>query len=166
MKTIYVVRHAKSSWDAIDLPDEKRPLLAKGKQRTKKVIEYLKENHILVDQIMSSHAVRAYETAKLLAHGLKYPVEKIIINSQIYHADGEGILNQLYDLPDRIGSVMIVGHNPSLTDFINLFLKSPVENLPTSGVVSFSFDTDNWEKIPLASRKTNFILFPKELPDK
>ncbi len=76
------------------------------------------------------------------------------------------ILNQFYDLPDRFDSVMIVGHNPSLTDFVNLFLKSPIENLPTSGVVSFTFDTDKWEKLADAGRKTNFVLFPKELPDK
>jgi phosphohistidine phosphatase len=60
---------------------------------------------------------------------------------------------------------MIVGHNPSLTDFVNLFLKSPIDNLPTSGVVSFSFETDSWEKIPAARRKTNFILIPKEMQD-
>lgn len=150
----------------IDIPDEQRPLLEKGKKRTKKVIDYLLENHIKVDYIISSHAVRAQETAKILAHALKYPIENIKIDSQIYHADGDAILNQFYDLPDRFDSVMIVGHNPSLTDFVNLFLKSPIDNLPTSGVVSFSFDTDHWEKVPAASQRTNFILFPKELPGK
>ena len=166
MKTIYIVRHAKSSWNTVDIPDEQRPLLEKGKKRTKKVIDYLHENHIKVDYIISSHAVRAHETARILAHGLKYPVENIKIDSHIYYADGDSILNQFYDLPDSYDSVMIVGHNPSLTDFVNLFLKTPIENLPTSGVVSFSFETDHWEKVPVASRKTNFILFPKEMTDK
>jgi len=166
MKTIYIVRHAKSSWNTVDIPDEQRPLLEKGKKRTKKVIDYLHENHIKVDYIISSHAVRAHETAKILAHALKYPIENIKIDSQIYYANGDALLNQFYDLPDRFDSVMIVGHNPSLTDFVNLFLKSPVENLPTSGVVSFSFDTDHWDKVPVAGRNTNFILFPKELPEK
>jgi phosphohistidine phosphatase len=166
MKTLYIVRHAKSSWNTIDIPDEQRPLMEKGKKRTKKVIDYLHENHIKVDYIISSHAVRAHETARILAHGLKYPVENIKIDSHIYYADGDSILNQFYDLPDSYDSVMIVGHNPSLTDFVNLFLKTPIENLPTSGVVSFSFETDHWEKVPVASRKTNFILFPKEMTDK
>jgi phosphohistidine phosphatase len=166
MKTIYIIRHAKSSWNTADMPDEQRPLMEKGKKRTKKVIDFLHENHIRVDYIISSHAVRAYETAKILAHALKYPIENIKIDPQIYHANGDAILSQFYDLPDRYDSVMIVGHNPSLTDFVNLFLKSPIDNLPTSGVVSFSFDTEHWEKVPLASRKTNFILFPKELPVK
>ncbi len=124
------------------------------------------ENHIKVDYIISSHAVRALETAKILAHALKYPIENIKVDSHIYHANGDAILNQFHDLPDRFDSVMIVGHNPSLTDFVNLFLDSPIENLPTSGVVSFSFDTDHWEKVPVSDRKTNFILFPKEMPEK
>ena len=166
MKTLYIVRHAKSSWNTIDIPDEQRPLMEKGKKRTKKVIDYLHENHIKVDYIISSHAVRAHETARILAHGLKYPVENIKIDSHIYYADGDSILNQFYDLPDSYDSVMIVGHNPSLTDFVNLFLKTPIENLPTSGVVSFSFETDHWDKVPVANRKTNFILFPKEMTEK
>jgi len=166
MKTIYIVRHAKSSWNAIGMPDEQRPLLEKGKKRTQKVIDLLDKNQIKVDLIISSHTVRALETAKILANALKYPIGKIKIDSQIYHANGNDILNQLYGLPDRYESVMIIGHNPSLTDFVNLFLKSPIENLPTSGVVSFTFETDNWEKLAIAGRKTNFILFPKELAGK
>lgn len=166
MKTIYVIRHAKSSWNMIDIPDEQRPLLEKGKKRTGKVIDYLNENHIRVDYIISSHAVRAHETAKILAQALKYPIENIKIDSNIYHANSNTILNQFYDLPDRFNSVMIVGHNPSLTDFVNLFLDSPIENLPTSGVVSFSFTTDEWGKVSVSHRKTNFILFPKEMPGK
>jgi phosphohistidine phosphatase len=165
VKTIYIVRHAKSSWNTPDLPDEKRLLLEKGKKRTKKVIDYLHANDIQVDYIISSHAVRALETAKLLAHALKYPADNIKVDSQIYFANGDSLVNQFYDLPKRYNSVMIVGHNPSLTDFVNLFLNPSIDNLPTSGVVSISFDTDHWEEVPVASRRTNFILFPKELPE-
>lgn len=164
MKTIYIVRHAKSSWDKIDLPDEKRPLMEKGKKRTKKAIRYLEEKLTTVNYIISSPAVRAYETAKILALGLKYPLEDIKIDPQLYHADGDSIFDQICDLPDRFNSVMIVGHNPSLTDLANRLLITPIENLPTSGIVSISFDADNWKKVPVSVRRTNFILFPKELP--
>ena len=164
-KELFVLRHAKSSWK-IDMPDEKRPLMEKGKKRTKKVIDYLLEKHIKVDYIITSHAVRAHETAKILAHALKYPLENIKVDPQIYHAGGDSILDQFYDLPDRYDSVMIVGHNPSLTDLVNFFLTPAIDNLPTSGVVSITFDTDHWEKVPASARKTNFILFPKELQEK
>jgi len=162
MKTIYIVRHAKSSWDQLDLPDEKRPLMEKGKKRTKKVIDYFQNKNITVDYIISSHAVRAYETAKILAHGLKYPEDRIKIDPGIYHDNGDSLIERFFELPDQLDSVLLVGHNPTLTDFVNHFLKNPIENLPTSGVVSISFDTGHWEKIPLAKRKENFILFPKE----
>jgi phosphohistidine phosphatase len=165
MKTIYIARHAKSSWNKKDLPDEKRPLLEKGKKRTKKVIDFLLKKDIKVDYIISSHAVRAYETAKIFAHALKYPVDQIKIDSHIYFATGDSLMDQFFDLSGRFNSVMIVGHNPTLTDFVNQFLKEPIDNLPTSGVVSISFDTDQWEQIPLAKKKTNFILFPKEMED-
>ncbi|NTV82928.1 MAG: hypothetical protein HGA23_01330 [Bacteroidales bacterium] len=165
MKTIYIVRHAKSSWDQVDTPDEQRPLMEKGKKRTKKVIDFLHHNKVEVDYIISSHAVRALETARILAHALKYPKENIKIDKHVYFASGSSLIDQFFDLPERFNSVMIVGHNPSLTDFSNQFLATPIDNLPTSGVVSISFDTDKWEKIPLAARKTNFVLIPKELPE-
>jgi phosphohistidine phosphatase len=166
MKTVYFVRHAKSSWDTAGLPDEKRPLLEKGKKRTKKVIDFLHEKNVKIDYIISSHATRAYETAKILAHSLKYPVENIKIDPHIYFADGDSLMDQFYDLPDRYESVMIVGHNPSLTDLVNTFIKEHIDNLPTSGVVSISFETGRWDEVPMARRHTNFILFPKELPEK
>jgi phosphohistidine phosphatase len=165
MKTIYIVRHAKSSWDRADLADEERPLMEKGRKRTRKVIDYLVENNVKVDYIISSHAVRAHETAKLIATGIKFPVEQIVTDHQIYHADSDGILSLCYGFPEQFDSVMIVGHNPTLTDFANFFLDSPVDNIPTSGVISIIFNTDRWNRIPVVSRKTNFILFPKELPD-
>lgn len=163
MKTIYIVRHAKSSWDEIDRPDETRPLVEKGRKRTEKIIDYLIKHKVHVDYILASHAVRAYETAKILAHGLNYPIEEIKTDPHLYFADGDGILSRFYDLPDSIDSVMIAGHNPAMTDFANFFLDKPLESLPTSGVVSISFDTGKWNEIPLAKRTLNFILFPKEL---
>jgi phosphohistidine phosphatase len=165
MKTIFVVRHAKSSWDISDIPDIKRPLLEKGKKRTKKVIDYLLDNSILVDYIISSHALRALDTAKILAHALKYQ-DDIKIDSHLYYADGDSIINQFFDLSDRYQSVMIVGHNPALTDFVNHYLDKPIDNLPTSGIVSISFDTEHWDKVPTATHKVNFMLFPKELEKK
>jgi phosphohistidine phosphatase len=163
MKTIYIVRHAKSSWDNPDLPDEKRPLLEKGINRTRKVARYLLRQHIPLDFIVTSHAVRAYETARLLAEGLDFPVSRIHIKPEIYHSVADQIPALFLDLPDNIAHVMIVGHNPSFTDLVNLYLPKAIESLPTSGVVSISFETDSWEKIPLAKSMVNFIIFPDKL---
>jgi phosphohistidine phosphatase len=165
MKTIYIVRHAKSSWNTAGLADEQRPLLEKGIKRTKKVIDCLHRRNISIDYIISSHAIRAHETAIILARALKYPTEEIKVDPHLYFTDSDRIMDQFYDLPDRYDSVMLVGHNPAMTGFVNQFLDEPIENLPTSGIVSISFETEKWEEIPLAKHKTNFMIFPKELPD-
>jgi phosphohistidine phosphatase len=161
MKTVYIVRHAKSSWKDAHLTDEQRPLLEKGKKRTKKTIDHLHEKRIKVDYIISSHAVRALETAKILAHALRYPAENIKTDPHVYFSDGDRIYNLIYDLPSQYDSVMIVGHNPALTDFVNQFLDPRIDNLPTSGVVSISFQTDQWADVPTANFKVNFYIYPK-----
>lgn len=163
MKTLYIVRHAKSSWEFSELSDEERPLLEKGKKRTRKVVNYLLDKKIKPDVIISSHAVRALETAKIIAHAVGYPLEDIRISKQVYHASADRLYDQFFDLDNKLESLMIVGHNPGFTSFANHFLEKKIEWLPTSGVVSISFDTPFWENIPMAKRKTNFVLIPKEL---
>lgn len=162
MKTIYIVRHAKSSWKE-PVPDDQRPLLEKGKKRTKKIIDFLHEKDVSVDLILSSHAARALETARILAHALKYPKEKIMVDSRLYYSDGQAIFNHFYGLPGNVESVMLVGHNPALTDFVNHFLNNKIDNLPTSGVVCLVFDTDTWEDIPLVGGKVDFMAFPRDM---
>jgi phosphohistidine phosphatase len=163
MKTVLIVRHAKSSLDINDIPDIKRPLTEKGKKRTKKVIDFLLEKDIKVDYILTSHAVRALETARFLAHALKYPQEDIKSDPSIYYSDGKGILNLFYDLPKRFKSIMIVGHNPSLSEFVNRYLSEPVDHIPTSGVVCISFHTDNWDDVPKAGFTVDFVFFPRNV---
>lgn len=163
MKTLLLVRHAKSSWQYPEVSDEQRPLLEKGKKRTKKVIDYLLGEDVKVDLIISSHAVRAHETARIIAHALGYPEDKIIISKQLYHASAEKLYDQFFDLSDDINTMMMVGHNPTFTNFANQFLEEKIDWLPTSGIVSITFKTDFWINLPMAARQTNFVVAPKEL---
>jgi len=163
MKTLYIVRHAKSSWKCPELPDDERPLLEKGKKRTRKIIDFLLDKNVTVDLIISSHATRALETAKIIGHALGYPEENILISRQVYHANADQLYDQFFDLSDDINSLMIVGHNPTFTNFANQFLDKKIDWLPTSAVVSISFDTPLWVNLPLAKRTTNFVAIPKEL---
>lgn len=166
MKTIYILRHAKSSWDFPHLTDEERPLIDKGKKRTRLINEYLIENKISINLILSSHAVRAFDTAKIVARAIGNPLDEIKINKMIYHSNEENIVDQFYDLSDDISSVMVVGHNPTLTNFVNLFLDEKIEWLPTSGLVSISFHTDQWVKLSQAKFTTNFVITPSKLKNK
>jgi len=163
MKTLYIVRHAKSSWDEPGLADHDRPLIAAGIKKTNLIIDYLKNKNVLPDLIISSSATRAKNTAFLIAKGLGYPLAEVIVDVKMYHASPEAILNELYALPDNVSSVMIFGHNPTLTYFVNQFLEPTIVNLPTSGVVTIEFATDNWTEIGAAKFRNLFTVFPKML---
>ncbi|MCK4677392.1 MAG: hypothetical protein KAT48_04610, partial [Bacteroidales bacterium] len=101
-----------------------------------------------------------YETARIIAHGLGYPDNKIELHNGIYHADTDVLLDQLFGIDDQFKSVMIVGHNPGFTRFANYFLNGEIDWLPTSGVVRIDFDTDKWHEIMDAAHSTGFIVFP------
>lgn len=164
MKTLIIVRHAKSSWEFPDLVDSQRPLLDKGKKRTKKVIDHLmKMQFHKPDLIISSHAVRALETARMMARGFEYPENQIIQSKTVYEGDKDLITDQLYGLDDDIESVMIVGHNPALTSFVNQWLEKPIEWLPTSGVIVLRIPVKKWVDISLHKASSFLKVFPKEI---
>jgi phosphohistidine phosphatase len=165
MKTLYIVRHAKSSWDFPDLPDLDRPIIEKGIYNTKKIAAELKSRKVIVDHIISSHAKRARETAKIIAAGINYPIEKIEISEHIYEHSDDDVLEVISGVDDDMISLMIFGHNPTFTQLANRFLEDQIELLPTSGVVSINFETDRWSEIPEVNHKTNFKIFPKQLND-
>ncbi|MBS4057833.1 MAG: histidine phosphatase family protein [Bacteroidales bacterium] len=163
MKTLLVVRHAKSSWEFPELPDHERPLTDKGKKRTKKVIDFLIAKDIKPDFVISSSALRARETARYISKALGYPKDDIKVDPALYHADAEQLFDQFMDISDAFQTLMIVGHNPALTNFVNCFLQPPIDWLPTSGVVCLSFDTIRWENIRQAGCNIEFVVFPKLL---
>ena len=115
MKTVYIVRHAKSSWDEPGVDDHGRPLLAAGIKKTKLVIDFLKNKNVMPDLMITSSALRAKDTAFLIANGLGYTHSDIIVDEKMYHASPDSIMDELYALDDEINSVMIFGHNPTLT---------------------------------------------------
>jgi phosphohistidine phosphatase len=163
MKTLYLVRHAKSSWETTGLTDEERPLLPKGIEKTKKIVGFFLGKGIKPDLIISSHAVRAYETAKILAKGTGYPLENIMIEHRVYEGSYDRILDVIYGTAGNINSLMIVGHNPTITGLVNLFLHPGIEDMRTSAVASITFDTEKWEEIPSKEAKMEFFIYPRML---
>ena len=163
MKTLYLVRHAKSSWGHPGLTDFNRPLLDTGIKRNRKIIRYLNEKNISVDLIIASPAVMTLETAKLIASGIDYPIENICQEPVLYEAGLNDYLNVIYDAPDEINSLMVVGHNFTITHVANFFLGPEIEMLPTSGLVAISFNTEHWKEIPSVKPEQLFVVFPKML---
>ncbi len=163
MKTLLIVRHGKSAWDDPNLKDHDRTLLPKGIVRTNKVADYFVRKKIKPNLIVSSSALRALETSKILAAKLNYPTELIRIESDIYHQGSEYLMELLYGLPNDVKSVMLVGHNPTFIHFANKFLDVQIDALPTTGAVSISFLTEKWEEINMATKNTNFVIAPRML---
>jgi len=160
MKTLYLVRHAKSSWETEGLADDQRPLMPKGIKKTKLIVDFLVKRETKIDLIISSQAVRAFETARILAKGIHYPVDKIKIERKIYDGLYDRILDVIYGTGNESDSLMMVGHNPTITSVANLFLHPGIEDMPTSAVVCLSFDTGKWESIPSVVAKKEFVVFP------
>jgi len=163
MKTLYLVRHAKSSWDHPELKDIERPLIDSGITKTKKIIGHFNKKQVTAGLIISSPAVRALETARLIADGIAYPVEKIRIEQAIYEAAVDDYIDVITTCPDEVSSLMIFGHNPTITYVANFFLSKKIELVPTSGVVSVIFDTDQWSGITEIKPSKESVIFPKML---
>jgi len=162
-KTVILMRHGKSSWADFNVGDHERQLLDVGIKKTKKVAVYLKDKNIFPDMILSSTATRAFETAKIIASQIGYPIDKIKTSKNIYHAGADEIFDEIFQFDNDIESVMIFGHNPTFTDFVNIYQRPQIDNLPTSAVASISFKTDKWENVPMAKAKMEFLISPKML---
>jgi len=163
MKTVFLVRHGKASHDDALLEDIKRPLTAEGRKRTKRIARYLADKNIGIEKLITSPAVRAFETAKILACELEISPADFIIENTIYEAMPDQIFNVLFALPDDVNRVMIVGHNPALSLFASHFMHSPFDSLPTSGVVSLHFNTGSWTETGICKAEVAFMIFPSML---
>ena len=161
MKTIYLVRHAKSSWDNPRLPDFSRPLNKRGKRDAPFMGEQLNEMEINPDLIISSPAKRAKKTAINIAEKIRYPKKKILFKEEIYEASEKTLLDVIKKLDDKLDSVMIFAHNPGLTQLNNFISKKYIDNIPTSGVVALEYDNE-WSKVGKNSCKFLFFEYPKK----
>ena len=167
MKTVYLVRHAKSSWDNPEQSDYERPLNERGKRDAPRMGKRLKEKEIVLNLMLSSPAKRALATCKRIAEVLGYPQEKIKTDQELYHADEEKILSVIQNLKDKHNSVMIFSHNPGLTDFVNAFMpdEAVIENIPTCGIVALDIEVESWKQATWGQAKLLFFDFPKSKDD-
>lgn len=161
MKTLYLMRHAKSSWSFDDLSDKQRPLNDRGRDDAPLMGEALAKRNIRLDLLVSSPAVRAMSTAALVAHELEYPTEKINVIEAIYEATVPDLLTVVRELPDEAESVLLVGHNNTLTEFANLLSPSSIPDMPTAAIVCLKFSTDHWTRVDRANAEYYFFDKPK-----
>jgi len=163
MKTLYLLRHAKSSWNFDELSDQERPLNDRGRDDAPRMGQALAKRGIRPEAVVSSPAVRAMSTAVLVARELEYPHDKIVVEPDIYGADADGLLTIIRNLPNAAGSVLLVGHNPTLTDTANELSPSEVNEMPTAAVVCLRFSCDRWEDVSKANAEFYFFDYPRNV---
>jgi phosphohistidine phosphatase len=167
MKTLYVIRHAKSSWDELNLSDFERPLNERGKRDAPRMGVRLKIKGVLPDTIISSSAKRAFSTAKRIAKVIGFPKDKIKTDRELYHAGEETILSVLRTIKSKHNIVFLVGHNPGLTDFVNTLRSDDIdiENIPTCGLVMFEIDIETWDQLQWGTARQTWFDYPKSKDD-
>ena len=134
-KTLFIVRHAKSSWKDQSLSDIDRPLNQRGRRDAPEMGRRLQLRRVSVGVLISSPAVRAVRTAEAIAGKIRYPVRRIVTDDLLYGATEEDILDLVSSLEGTLNTAMLVSHNPVLTDLANCFSTDVIDNVPTCGIL-------------------------------
>ena len=161
MKTLILVRHAKSSWDTPGLSDFDRPLNEKGKKDAPEMAKRLKDKEIKVDLLVSSPAKRARKTAKYFAETYGLKKEDIQLVEDLYLATPEAFQKAVQSLNDKNAVVTLFSHNPGITEFANSLTNVRIDDMPTCSVFATSVDTENWSDFSKAEKKFLFFDYPK-----
>lgn len=163
MKRLVIVRHSKAEEHKFGMRDFDRKLEKRGQKEAAFIAEKLKEKQIKPDLIISSSAVRAFQSSLLHAEVLQYPKEKIIMADFIYdHFDVEDLREVLVESAKRAQTVFVFGHNPTLADLAYDLSGNFNEALPTSGAIGLEFSFDDWAKIKKKTGKIVFFEYPKK----
>ncbi|SRX55979.1 histidine phosphatase family protein [Aequorivita sp. CIP111184] len=160
MKTLYLVRHAKSSWKH-DVDDHKRPLKDRGVRDGRLVSKKVKAEVEPPQKIISSDATRAFLTAQFFKKALNISDANFETNHELYDFSGQNVMRIIKSLDDNLDTVMIVGHNHAFTSVANMLGNSYIENVPTCGFVMLQFDEKKWSDI--TTGKTVKTIFPRDL---
>ena len=162
MKTLYIVRHAKSSWKYPNLDDFERPLNKRGRKNAPFMGTILKKLKVAPDLVMSSPANRAAMTARMIAAKINYPLEKSRYSESIYEFSENALIQVIKQIDDSVKKAMVVGHNPAANGLANYIGDQPIGNIPTSGVFCVELDISSWENISEHCGKLKFFEYPKK----
>jgi len=161
MKTLFLIRHAKSSWGNTALPDKDRPLNDRGRRDAPKMGVRLARREAKPDLIMSSPATRALKTAEIIARKLDYRRKDIVVDDRLYAVGADDLLEVIHKLGDKLERVMLFGHNPELTELAHR-LSSKIAHMPTCAVAQFTFDVKSWSNIGKVKPARVALDYPKK----
>lgn len=162
MKNLILIRHAKSSWENPELEDSERPLTERGIRDALIMSNVLKKYDFKTNKIFCSKATRAKMTIEIIANELKIDSTIITYLDELYNASRENLIDFIKELDEKLINVVIVGHNPGLTDLSNYLLKNFYFELPTCALVSIELKIDRWSELKKEVGDLKFFEYPKK----
>ncbi len=163
VKTLYLLRHAKSSWSNPELDDQQRPLNKRGNHDAPVMGERFGTHEEIPDLILCSPALRARSTAELFARACGFPVDNIIEQPDLYFSGTGAIENIIVSQDDQYRSQMLVLHNPDINAFVNSINSTPyISNVSTSGLVKFISYIDHWYDWSGSNARFEYFDYPKK----
>jgi len=164
MKHLYLVRHAKSSWDHPGLDDFDRPLNKRGMRDAPRMGKYLAEQGVLPQIIVSSPARRAHATAISLATAMQVSPSGIVEDERIYAAVTSTLIAIIQQWNDIWERVMMVGHNPGMADIAAILTGKEVGHVPTCTVMGLGLDVANWGDVAPGCGIQGLKIVPEAIP--
>lgn len=162
VKTLLIVRHAKSSWDIGTLTDFERPLNDRGKKDAPLMAKRLIDRKILINTFVSSPAKRAKKTAELFCEAYGKKEGDILLVSILYHAEVNNFYEAIEQLDILSDTIAIFSHNPGITEFVNTLTDAVhIDNMPTCGVFAIRIQTEKWTDFKKAKKQFLFFDYPK-----
>ena len=161
MKTLLLIRHAKSSWGDLSLADFDRPLNDRGKTDAPKMAKRLYKKGIRIDTFFSSPAKRAKKTAKIFAEEYDVDKSEIVLIPALYEATENVFYDTVANAPNESNSIAIFSHNPGITDFANKLTATRIDNMPTCSIFAVRANIEQWVDFGEAVKEFYFFEFPK-----
>ena len=163
LKTLIIVRHAKSSWEDVMQNDFDRPLNERGKEEAPIMGKRLANKKINIDVFVSSPAKRAYKTAKLFIKEFDRSKDEILLVKELYEASVTNFQQVVKSLDNKFDSAAIFSHNPGITDFANSLSLVKIDNMPTSGIFAVKASVKKWSDFNSAIKEFLFFDYPKNI---
>ena len=162
MKSLYIIRHAKSSWGDFTTPDFDRPLNERGKNDAPEMAKRLIKKNITIDLFISSPAKRAQKTCKAFCKEYNYAESNILLIGELYHASVEAFYITISGIASKYDSAAVFSHNPGITEFVNsLGTGVKTDNIPTCGIYGVSFIASHWNEFKKADKRFLLFDYPK-----
>jgi len=162
MKTVYLIRHAKSDWGNEHLKDIDRPLNQRGYSDAYLQSKLFAKEHLHPELLITSPAVRAYSTCAIFARAINYSETKINITPELYEASTANIISTLAAINNKINSVALFGHNPGFSNVFDEISDSYIDEVPTCGIVGIKFTIKEWSEIYTKKGESFLSFFPKD----